>query len=61
MQNESCAECIAAMERVKGELLARLACANCQHAQKAQEDAAQRQRELAGRRVLGVRCFQGGK
>src|SRR5580704_1083152 len=61
MQNESCAECIAAMERVRGELLARLACANCQHCQKAPEDVAQRPQELAGCRLLGVRCSQCGK
>jgi len=61
MQNEGCAECIAAMERVKGELLARIACANCQHCQKAQDDVAQRQRELAGVWLLGVRCPQCGK
>jgi len=60
MQNESCAECIAAMEQVRGELLARLACANCQHMPEAQEDVARRQQELAGCRLLGMRSYQCG-
>jgi hypothetical protein len=61
MQSSFCAECLQAMSRGKSELLARIACANCQQAQ---EDLARAQgnvHELRSRSVFGSRCSHCGK
>ena len=61
MQSKSCDECIAAMALVKGELLARIACANCQQAKEALSEATEQQGKLIKRRRLGLRCVLCGK
>lgn len=61
MQSSSCAECLKEMARGKSELLVRIACANCQHAQDELAKDAHTLRELSSRTILGVRCSQCGK
>ena len=61
MLSNSCAECLKAMASGKSELLARIACANCQQAQQDLAHAAKSVQKLPSRTVLGVRCLQCGK
>jgi hypothetical protein len=61
MQSISCAECLKAMAQGKSELLARIACANCQQAKEDSAQAARILQELSSRTVVGVRCLQCGK
>lgn len=61
MRSRSCAECLQAMSLGKSELLARIACANCQQAQEDLAAAHHRVQEFASRSVVGVRCSMCGK
>ena len=60
MQSTTCAECLRAMSRGKSELLARIACANCQQA-KADLEHAHDLCEIPSGSVLGSRCSLCGK
>jgi hypothetical protein len=61
MRTSACAECLQAMARGKSELLARIACANCEQAQADLAQAASSLEHLSSRRILGARCSQCGK
>ena len=61
MPNGSCAECLDSMAKVKGESLARVACANCQQAQHDLSEPMSPLHERSSRRVLGIRCSLCGK
>lgn len=55
-----CAQCIQSMANAKGELLTRIACANCQYAQESLESD-RLERERSSRRWLVSRCPECGK
>jgi ribosomal protein S27AE len=55
-----CAQCIQSMAHAKGELLTRIACANCQYAQELTENE-NLQRERSSRLRLISRCPECGK
>jgi hypothetical protein len=61
MRTSTCAECLQAMARGKSELLARIACANCQQAQEDLAVATNSLEQVSSRRVFGMRCSQCGK
>jgi ssDNA-binding Zn-finger/Zn-ribbon topoisomerase 1 len=54
-----CAQCIQSMAHAKGELLTRIACANCQDAEVAEREKLQRKR--SSRVMLISRCPECGK
>ena len=61
VQKQACAECLLAMEEVKGESLSRIACANCRHAHEQLTPAASPDpRECYGA-LFGFRCPSCGR
>jgi hypothetical protein len=61
MRITTCAECLQAMGQVKSELLARIACANCQQAQADLDQGAGSVPQSSARSLFGTRCSQCGK
>ena len=55
-----CAQCMQSITNAKGELLTRIACANCQYAQESVESD-RLERERSSRRWLVSRCPECGK
>ena len=57
----SCTECLQAMSRGKSDLLARIACANCQQARADLAQAHKSLHEITSGGMFGVRCSMCGK
>jgi hypothetical protein len=60
-QKISCTECMESMTEVKGELLTRIACANCQYAQELMAGLDKLQKDRSSRLALLLRCPEGGR
>jgi hypothetical protein len=60
-QKISCAECMESMTEVKGELLTRIACANCQYAQEVMAGVDKLQKDRSSRLALVLRRSECGR
>jgi len=61
MRANSCAECLQAMANVKSDTLSRVACANCQQAQRDLALASRLLGQASPSSIFGTRCLQCGK